>query len=97
MPEITPLEAAEKLKEIAEREEWLDCENPNVEPLKLAATYLRKIASGDYVPVVHGRWAAEHRCNRCGKEPYRKSDRDMPKYCPSCGALMDGKDDTPCD
>lgn len=31
-------------------------------------------------------------CSRCKYEPYRASNHqsDLPKYCPSCGARMDG-------
>lgn len=27
-------------------------------------------------------------CSICGEEPYRKSDFNLPPYCPNCGAAM---------
>ncbi len=34
-----------------------------------------------------GQWI-ECVCSRCGKEPYRKNDNELPNYCPHCGARM---------
>ena len=60
-------------------------------------------------PVVRGEWTTkrthdhdgEPYCSACGEEPYRKSNTDMPNYCPYCGARMShdetckGKEATP--
>ncbi|WP_195200536.1 hypothetical protein [Faecalispora jeddahensis] len=106
MPEITPLEAAEKLEYV-----YMSCSEkysrraPDsqrdtdfeyyLQAVRCAASYLRKIASGEYAPVVHGRWIESdtgwYHCSNCGdscgalgdETPY-KSER-----CPLCGAVMD--------
>lgn len=61
----------------------------------------RKIASGEYAPVVHAHWVGgyEHKgdvwsytqpkCSNC----HNAVTGGTSKYCPSCGALM-GKDDS---
>ena len=56
----------------------------------------------DAVPVVHGEWIKHnnpnyspfdnsgeylYQCNKCGMVEYRAR-----RYCPNCGAVMDGKD-----
>lgn len=45
----------------------------------------------DVAPVVHGYWikVAEHvyRCSLCNNHRHYKS-----RYCPNCGAVMDGKE-----
>ena len=49
----------------------------------------------DAEPVRHGEWNFDYGnpiCSLCGEEPYRKSNRDMPKYCPNCGAKMEESD-----
>lgn len=58
--------------------------------------------AADVAPVVHGRW--EHdggdfsdiwKCTACGEDwffEYDPTDADTPvKYCPDCGARMDGE------
>ena len=70
---------------------------------------IKKIREFDAVPVVHGRWLERHMvhdahlidewqsalCSRCGKyhtTPYLYYFENY-KYCPNCGAKMDGRDD----
>lgn len=90
MPEMTLLEAAEIIMNThgvgTSKRNMAEC---------MAASYLRKIASGEYAPVVHGRWIESdtgwYHCSNCGdscgalgdETPY-KSER-----CPLCGAVMD--------
>lgn len=49
----------------------------------------------DAVPVVHGRWIEDNygyfHCSECGFE-WDESEVTS-KYCPDCGAKMDGGDD----
>ena len=69
--------------------------------------FVKKQPAVDAAPVVHGRWVAMHyeggildganceRCSNCGwdrffDEPEIKS---VFRYCPKCGALMDGGND----
>jgi len=88
--EMTPQEIAEKLL-------YLDSlieSDEDVRVLSAAASIVRKVADGEYAPIVHGKWIIcsdgyYPYCSKCKQEP--KSGK-MSKYCPSCGALMDGKD-----
>lgn len=93
MPDLTPLEAAEKLEFFA------TLFPGSAELLNSVASYLRKIASGEYAPVVHAHWAVVNTrkvskkvaCSWCGKAGW--NFQNLPR-CPYCGALMDGKDDS---
>ncbi len=67
----------------------------------VAVNYLRKIASGEYAPVVHAHWKHYSdifppECSNCNWDTEDDEYRNdvMTPYCPSCGALMDGKDDS---
>ncbi len=66
---------------------------PIVQASLKAAADERKIASGEYAPVVHGHWKQVGRswlrCSNCGDKRHTNT---YSTYCPSCGALMDGKD-----
>lgn len=51
----------------------------------------------DVVPVIHARWSAQvydpnelprYKCSNCNEFVQAGDDR---KYCPSCGARMDGR------
>ena len=53
----------------------------------------------DVVEVVHGEWVVNEQyfwvmCSACGTERYDDQDEHTEnfKYCPYCGAKMDGKD-----
>ena len=62
------------------------------------------LPAADVAPVRHGRWIRPHwknsvscaDCSECGAEAHHAEYRGVQKYykrCPSCGALMDGKED----
>lgn len=62
------------------------------------------IPSADVAPVRHGKWIHPHWCNdvsaancsECGAEAQHREYRGVQKYykvCPSCGALMDTKEE----
>ena len=98
MPEMTPFEAAER---IDEHNYNLCCRESSpvyiTEALSLAALSLRKIASGEYAPVVHAKWVKRDYegmlladCSICN---YPISWWHKTPHCPSCGAVM-GKDDS---
>lgn len=57
------------------------------------ADILSALPTVDAVPVVHGRWTDKDggiaTCSVCGD---RWGVWSVMKYCPSCGAKMDGKD-----
>jgi len=68
-----------------------------------SAAVMRKLAEGELVEVVHARWIFDSdgyvRCSACNQKApvflqYQdEPETNMSRYCPSCGALMDGKDD----
>ncbi|HVI41971.1 MAG TPA: hypothetical protein VM577_15070 [Anaerovoracaceae bacterium] len=111
MTDLTPQEAAESLDSL--NEELFDGTG---DTLKFAASYMRKIASGEYAPVVHAHWKECEpghdilfECSNCGRiistgwgccedEDTQGNNGCDPTEewlnCPSCGALMDGKDDS---
>lgn len=95
MPEMTPLEAAE----ILERPCGYSFEKIGA-ARSSAASYLRAIAAGEYKQVVHAHWVkvddgvmlgdgTHTECSNC--HVWRKH---MYSHCPSCAAVMDGKDDS---
>lgn len=58
--------------------------------------------AADVAPVVHGRWTFEPetentlsmtKCNVCGWWTLDPSVDGVYKYCPNCGAIMDGGED----
>lgn len=58
---------------------------------------LRAIPAADVAPVRHGRWAlnkkyGDYECSECGQGDVKAMDFTNLKmrYCPSCGAKMDG-------
>ena len=66
---------------------------------------LKKIDSGELAPVVHGQFVewyppmhmvmtGEEMLFRCSACDAKYSDVEGFRFCPHCGALMDGKDDT---
>lgn len=62
-----------------------------------AINALRNMSSADVAPVVHGRWEAkgyvcgesEFECSVCHKTEWRTSISRF-RWCPFCGARMDG-------
>lgn len=62
---------------------------------------IRKLPAADVVPVVHGHWIKDNffsddvnngeKCSQCGE--LIGWFGNPPKYCPGCGALMDGGND----
>jgi hypothetical protein len=99
--EMTAAEAAEMLEDIAvvsdlkavdgKRSGVVKIGRVDAEDLRIAASYLRAIAAGEYKRVVHahivGRGWDLH-CSNCGASADIGND-----YCPDCGAPMDGKDE----
>ena len=72
---------------------------------KVAQEYVDQQAKNlkDWAPVVHGRWIKnnnslqtddyyccyfDYHCSECGKVVNNRYE--LPKYCPNCGAKMDG-------
>lgn len=74
----------------------------HIEYAYAAAQLLDEIPSADVAPVVHGRWIYEeetlftpsgYRCSVCRRPRWLSPDvPEAFKYCPNCGAKMDGGD-----
>lgn len=65
--------------------------------LALAVHDVLQIAAADVAPVRHGRWAlnkkyGDYECSECGQGDVKAMDFTNLKmrYCPNCGAKMDG-------
>ena len=59
--------------------------------------FVEGIPSADVAPVQHGRWAlnkkyGDYECSECGQGDVKAMDFTNLKmrYCPNCGARMDG-------
>lgn len=99
MPEMTPIEAAGKLQIMACQYSHIRKNDWEWEAIQQAASYLRKIASGEYAPVVHTipqkikptdpKALFEKQCPKCDSLLFATDN-----FCGICGALMDGKDDS---
>ncbi len=64
-------------------------ENPTLAACTLAMLYVIKdIPVADVAPVKHGEWMGSV-CSTCGESTSFYYDC---RYCPQCGAKMDGKD-----
>lgn len=105
--ELTPAEVAEILEKlIPDVENDMTIYSHESAALRYAATLCRKVADGEYKPVVHGAWKIAResercylvKCTNCGHSVAIAANvpvyewREAHKYCVDCGALMDGKD-----
>ena len=96
-------EYIERKKVVELLNKWADGYSYIELPTKDAIVCVRAIPAADVVPVRHGRWKwefadngwANHICSECGYT--KNTDIHVSvgyRYCPNCGALMDGgKDD----
>lgn len=62
--------------------------------LNAARDYIKKLPAADVQEIKRGEWKINSDgyypyCSECGKEP---NNGIMSKFCPECGAKMDGKD-----
>ena len=61
-----------------------------------SAKELNKIPAADVAPIKHGKWIydcwCEFKCSECGEHSNSKPYKGKEKYCPNCGAKMDGGD-----
>lgn len=74
-------------------DDWDGGWNPNREVV--IRKYFEELPAVDAAPVVYGRWVYEHGdpvmmpCSVCGYRVFRYNNT---RYCPNCGARMDGDD-----
>lgn len=85
---------------------WEFCDKENADPLFIYGVeslmeYVEWLPAADVAPVVHGKWAPSEEnpgflvCSACG-DCYvvdEWADGKKWRYCPACGAKMDGKDE----
>lgn len=99
--EMSAAEAAERIKRLHYSMKLPTLEPEDYEALAFAFSLCRKVAEGEYRPVTHGRWIHTSEPNEDGMGGWHDviqctachEDYDGEyDYCPSCGALMDGKD-----
>ena len=86
------------MKEYIERAAVLDVVKRTSGDYVAAWSEIAHIPASDVAPVRHGRWMSDDGCTvwHCSKCSYPiKTICGYPiyKYCPMCGALMDGKED----
>lgn len=96
MKEYIEKDAARDLMEQALVDEW---------EIQYADDRLDEIPAADVVEVRTGRWIlntvrdewqqfhSDPECSECGFHPYYYHDHSVMKYCPNCGAKMDGGED----
>ncbi len=105
---VTAKDAARRIREHNKIHQRAEPRNSPIitEILEVAAVLFEKIGAGEYQPVRHGKWEIKlvfwgekySECSYCG---YDISDNDVAKhilkydykYCPHCGAKMDGDAD----
>lgn len=94
------------MAEYIERTEALEITTRTCGDYAAAWSEIRKLPAADVAPVVHGRWvddepnlthgcyrhSAHYQCSVCGRRTGKTQTRSY-RYCPKCGARMDGEAD----
>lgn len=93
MKEMTPLEAAKILESKYNIHGPLKTVRLELYAREVAVVLLRKIAAGEYKPMVHGKWVfgdtlgrSWMKCNKC--LVLQSGQTATFTYCPNCGAKM---------
>lgn len=79
------------MKEYIEKEKLVDCldiKNALGGHYGISLTAINAIPAADVVEVRHGRWNNGYEVQNCSECGYR--GKRSYKYCPNCGARMDG-------
>lgn len=88
------------MAEYIKREAVIDLITRRYENPEICTQEINSIPAADVAPVVHGRWEpcfdenckcrwGFGKCSNCGQEYYAHAINYY-KYCPNCGAKMDG-------
>lgn len=93
----------EALRAFPIRANHCDREHANehfISGIETVMEYVENLPAADVTPVVHGRWIYEeetlatssgYRCSACRRPRWLSPDvPEAFKYCPKCGAKMDG-------
>lgn len=85
-----------KLKEAIREDALNSLSSYNGEVLDLCLMEIDEAPAADVAPVVHGEWILKHvgaghywECSSCHKNPCIYMTENT-KFCPNCGAKMDG-------
>lgn len=102
MSNLTPKEAADILEKKYNIQGPAKVVINELNARAVAVNYLRKIASGEYKPVVHAHWIETkifnpktgnidngYKCSKCGL----LVGTNKLKYCAKCGAITDEEED----
>lgn len=76
------------MTEYVEREATMEIVKRTSGDYAAAWSEIRKLPAADVEPVRHGRWLYDGQCSECGE--YDAVDPFGSKFCPHCGARMDG-------
>ena len=86
------------MNDYIERTEALEITTRTCGDYAAAWTEIRKLPAADVAPVVHGRIVGSledgryrRRFSCCGEDATMITQWAWPKYCPNCGAKMDGE------
>lgn len=65
--------------------------------LSIARKTIDGLPAADVAPVRHGRWIELSRASKCSECGFETGRYEPPRrYCPECGALMDGNETPTC-
>lgn len=82
------------MKEYIEKAAIIDLITRRYEQPELCTYEINSIPAADVAPVRHGRWIELSRASKCSECGFETGKYEPPRrYCPECGALMDGKED----
>ena len=95
-----PVESIDRVIANLRKSASTNLENRAIDLVQYTRDYLLKIPSADVAPVVHAQWGKYeafplapsmngYPCGNCGMH-FSASSVPILKYCPNCGAKMDG-------
>lgn len=89
------IDADECLKELKDHVNASDMPTMWYTGIMFAEHHINVAPTVEAVPVVHSRWKCisigRYACSLCGFEPWYEGSINTLRYCPNCGARMDGE------